>query len=392
MKKLLLTTLIIAANSTSTFSQVGIGTTNPSSSSALDINSSNSGLLIPRVSLTSTTDVVTIPSPATSLLVYNTATVSDVVPGFYFWDAKWNSLQDSKTSGDWKVTGNAITAGNFLGTTNSQDLLFKVNNSNAARFDNFNSVALGFGSNVTPGIIRASVLGYGSSVSSQQSIALGNEVRVSGRYATAIGYQAQTSQDYAVILGSTNANSKIGIGTASPDERLHVVGSIKMVDGNQANGNVLKSDANGKASWETIDDLVHRIDNAKEKYGEVFRTTNAALSSSSEVTYGSNGPSSGVVLSSTNIKASIAGDYKVTYTVNFSRGTGNGNHSFYLRKNGTKIPGSSSFVSLSNSDQSTLTKTKFVTLAADDTVSVYYDSGDSITLLEGTSLQVELIK
>ncbi|WP_177169159.1 hypothetical protein [Flavobacterium terrigena] len=392
MKKSLLTTLIIVVNSTSIFSQVGIGTTNPSASSALDINSTNSGLLIPRISLTSSTDVLTIPSPTTSLLVYNTATISDIVPGFYYWDTKWNSLQDSKTGTDWKVTGNAITAGNFLGTTNSQDLLFKVNNSNAARFDRFNSVTLGFGSNVTPGIIRASVLGYGSSVSSPQSIALGNEVRVSGQYATAIGYQAQTSQDYAVVLGSTNANSKIGIGTNSPDERLHVVGNIKMVDGNQANGNILRSDANGKASWESIDDLKDRLDNVKEKYGELFRTSNTTISSGNEISFGSNGPNNSVALSSTNIKVSVAGDYKVTYSVSFLRGNGNGNHSFYLRKNSTKIPGSSTFKSANNGDQDTLTKTKLVTLAAGDAVSVYYDSGDTITLFEGTSLQVELIK
>lgn len=392
MKKFLLTTLLITIYSTKIHSQVGIGTTNPSASSALDINSTNSGLLIPRIGLTSTTDVQTIPNPATSLLVYNTATISDIVPGFYYWDTKWNSLQDSKTATEWKVTGNAITAGNFLGTTNNQDLIFKVNNNNAARFDKYNSVALGFGSNVTPGITRASVLGYGSSVSSPQSIALGNEVRVSGQYATAIGYQAETSKDYAIILGSTNTNSKIGIGTYSPDERLHVVGSIKMVDGNQANGNILRSDANGKASWETIDDLIDRLDTEQKKYGELFRTSNANLTSGNDITFGSNGPASGVILSSTNIKVTTDGDYKVTYTVNFSRNSNNGNHTFHLRKNNNKIPGSSIFETAYNAEQNSTTKTKLINLTAGETISIYYEAGDSITLYEGTALQVELIK
>ncbi len=40
-------------------------------SAGLDISFTNKGLLIPRVSLTSTTDVATITTPATSLLVYN---------------------------------------------------------------------------------------------------------------------------------------------------------------------------------------------------------------------------------------------------------------------------------------------------------------------------------
>lgn len=392
MKKLLLTTLIIVANSTSIFSQVGIGTTNPSTSSALDINSTNSGLLIPRISLTSTTDATTIPNPATSLLIYNTTTVSDIVPGFYFWNGKWNLIKDSASSSDWKLTGNAITAGNFLGTTNNQDLHLKVNNNNVAKFDKNTSITLGTSSNITTGIANSVILGNAAAVSSPNSMALGHQTAVSGQYATAIGYQSQTSQDYAVVLGSTNASSKIGIGTSSPDEKLHVVGNIKMVDGKEANGNILRSDANGKASWETIDDLIDRLDNVQKKYGELFRTSNASLSSGNEISFGSNGPNNGVALSSNNIKVSVAGDYKVTYTVNFLRGNGNGNHSFYLRKNGTKIPGSTTFKSANNGDQDTLTKTKFVTLAAGEFVSVYYDFGDTIALLEGTSLSIELIK
>ena len=378
MKKLILIALIFTTNLTKMYGQVGIGTTNPSSSAALDINSTNSGLLIPRVNLTSTTDVVTVASPATSLLIYNTATVSDVVPGFYYWDTKWNLLQDSKIGTDWKVSGNSISTGSFLGTTNNEDLVLKVNNSNVAKFDKNTSITLG-SSTISTGIANSIILGNQAAVSSPNSMALGYQTAVSGRYATALGYQAVTSQDYAVVLGSTNSNSKIGIGTSSPDERLHIVGSVKIVDGTQGNGNILRSDANGKASWETIDDLVHRLDNIKEKYGELFRTLNTTISS-------------GVTLNSTNIKVAIAGVYKVTYTVNFLRGNGNGSHSFYLRKGGAKIPGSSTFKSANNGDQDTLTKTKFVTLAADDIVSVYYYSGDTITLYEGTSLSVELIK
>jgi hypothetical protein len=44
----------------------------PDVSAMLDIVSSDKGMLLPRVSLTSTTDATTIVSPATSLLVYNT--------------------------------------------------------------------------------------------------------------------------------------------------------------------------------------------------------------------------------------------------------------------------------------------------------------------------------
>src|ERR1700738_3368559 len=72
------------------YGQVGIGTLTPNTSAMLDVSSTNKGLLIPRVALTGTTDVVTIPTPAVSLLVYNTATngagSTAVRPGYYYWN------------------------------------------------------------------------------------------------------------------------------------------------------------------------------------------------------------------------------------------------------------------------------------------------------------------
>lgn len=41
----------------------------------------------------------------------------------------------------------------------------------------------------------------------------------------------------------------VGIGTASPDAKLHILGDIQIEDGTQQNGYYLRSDANGKASW-----------------------------------------------------------------------------------------------------------------------------------------------
>ncbi|KPA11357.1 cell surface protein, partial [Candidatus Magnetomorum sp. HK-1] len=47
-------------------------------------------------------------------------------------------------------------------------------------------------------------------------------------------------------------DSRVGIGTSTPGESLEVVGSVKIVDGNQGTGKVLVSDADGKASWQSI--------------------------------------------------------------------------------------------------------------------------------------------
>ena len=71
---------------------IGINTSGalPDASALLDIDAApgnNKGLLIPRVSLISTTDVTTIVTPATSLLVYNTnASMTGGAVGFWYYD------------------------------------------------------------------------------------------------------------------------------------------------------------------------------------------------------------------------------------------------------------------------------------------------------------------
>ncbi len=93
MKRIFSLLIIIILFSASSFAQnVGINNegTAPNPSAMLDVNSASKGMLIPRVILTGTDDVTTIPSPAISLLVYNTATTSGsnaVIPGYYYWNS-----------------------------------------------------------------------------------------------------------------------------------------------------------------------------------------------------------------------------------------------------------------------------------------------------------------
>jgi len=129
------------------FSQnVGINTsgTAPDASTILDLNTGNTftspdgkGLLIPNVALTGTSDATTITSPETSLLVYNTALVSDVVPGFYYWNGSmWSALIGSAAS-NWTTLGNATTVDgtNFIGTTDNIPFNIKVNSIKSGRID-----------------------------------------------------------------------------------------------------------------------------------------------------------------------------------------------------------------------------------------------------------------
>ena len=118
---------------------VGIGTSSPHPSARLHISDNARGLLIPNVALTATNVAAPVTSPATSLLVYNTATAGTgataVTPGFYYWDgSQWVRLADGKA---WLLTGNAGTnpAVNFLGTTDNQPLVIRVNNQETFRFN-----------------------------------------------------------------------------------------------------------------------------------------------------------------------------------------------------------------------------------------------------------------
>lgn len=91
--KLLPLFVVLGLGSFSAYSQVGIGTNNPDASAQLHVQATNRGVLIPNVKLTSTTDVVTIKSPAESLLVFNTETAPDIKPGYYYWlNKKWNRI------------------------------------------------------------------------------------------------------------------------------------------------------------------------------------------------------------------------------------------------------------------------------------------------------------
>lgn len=144
------------------FSQnVGISSTGatPDASSMLDIVSTSRGLLIPRVALTATNAAGPVTSPATSLLVYNTATAgtspNNVTPGYYYWNGtKWVAVLTSSNTG-WSVTGNTGTdaSTNFIGTTDGQDLVFKTNNTETMRLYDGGGVNLdvGTGAGTDPG-------------------------------------------------------------------------------------------------------------------------------------------------------------------------------------------------------------------------------------------------
>jgi hypothetical protein len=135
------------------FSQnVGINATGatPDASAMLDISSTSKGVLVPRVALTSTNAEGPVSQPATSLLVYNTATDGtvpyQVSPGFYYWNGTaWTPLTSSASSTQWTLAGNSGTNPlvNFIGTTDSTDFAIRSNNKNRVYITADGSVGIG---------------------------------------------------------------------------------------------------------------------------------------------------------------------------------------------------------------------------------------------------------
>ncbi len=205
------------------FSQnIGINTTGatPDPSTILDLNTGNTftspngkGLLIPNIALTGATDAVTIGSPATSLLIYNTATAgvspNNVAPGYYYWNGvKWVSLISGGSG--WLLTGNAGTVDgtNFIGTTDNVPFNIRVNNQKAGRIDaTLYNTFFGYltgntnvaGSNIT-------AVGYNAMLYANSSAMAFNSNNV------AFGYEALRGSGVAAANTGTN-NTALGFRT-----------------------------------------------------------------------------------------------------------------------------------------------------------------------------------
>jgi hypothetical protein len=283
------------------FSQnVGINTTGaaPHASAMLDVDATNRGLLIPRVSLTDVTVASPVTSPATGLLVYNTnaAVTGGNGTGFYYWTGTQWSRLDNSNSADWRLTGNSGTnpATNFLGTTDNQPLVIRTNNTERMRVTTGGSVGIGTNTPLATTDIRGSLwvgtnrfgasppaqLNFNSDGSGVEINFMPNlynkwidvdptnfditNIEVAG-FTTVMRFAANNTATSGFLWrtydGSTftsrmwlqGSTGNLGIGTTAPTERLHVAGNLRLdnafMPGNNAGtaGSLLRSAGAGTA-------------------------------------------------------------------------------------------------------------------------------------------------
>ncbi|MGE3824117.1 MAG: hypothetical protein AB7G44_07810, partial [Bacteroidia bacterium] len=191
------------------------------------------GLLLPRVALTGTTDATTIAgTEATSLLVYNTATVSDVTPGFYYWNgSSWLRI----------ISGN----GSFPTGSGTPNYLARWITANTlgigATYDNGTSVGIG---TTTPGQALEIY---------RDNADVGMRLHDPGDYHYALGIDRSDAGKFKINYGAgigdadhftMQSNGNVGIGNAAPGHQLSV--GVATSDGQPV---TIRGYSNSPSSW-----------------------------------------------------------------------------------------------------------------------------------------------
>ncbi len=184
-------------------------------------------MLLPSIALASSTDQTTIQNPAEGLIVWNNGSGTLADTGFYYWSkSRWNMISANAGNGTsggvtpLSVWNNSATnSGNSggvntnlsLGTNTSDDLVFKVNSTAVGRLGVNNSISFGTAANAAQNGIalgnsssayQGIAIGTNTSVTANESVALGANSKISGYQSTAVGFNAKVTVNEATALGN----------------------------------------------------------------------------------------------------------------------------------------------------------------------------------------------
>ncbi|ADF53055.1 Hep_Hag family protein [Zunongwangia profunda SM-A87] len=263
-------------------------------------------------------------------------------------------------------------------TKNQQNALAIGVNSEAS---GNNSMAIGHSSNVSGQY--AAAIGYNSEATQQNATALGSNAKANAQNATAIGYESTASTAYAIVLGNNTAasnwnGSKIGIGTSNPTAKLHVNGSLRIVDGNQGANKVLTSDANGNASWK---DLNGGSGNSGNVYADLYNGESQKISNSGDaytLIFDKTTLSKNIQQKDNGIQVKKSGIFKANATVSVNIDDHHARYEvyeFYFAKQGQKIVGSAVYMTFPKytkvGEKHTVALNKLMKLEENEQVAIY---------------------
>lgn len=254
LRKSWFTLCILLAFSALSDAQVSISQTNstPDPSSMLDVQSSSSGILVPRMTQTNKNGIT---SPAQGLLIYQT----DQDSGFYYYEGSlWKKIGSSATSLDeaydngrtinadmgpvllqgndgFQVTGN-YNSGNALTLSGAgtrmffypKKAAFRLGTVTGTQWDdsNIGDFSMAIGLNSIASDIYTMSFGANAEAINSNAISLGNYTKASGVSSLALGVRTTAVSGYETAMGRYNtAYTPNSSTTWNVNDRLFVIGN-----------------------------------------------------------------------------------------------------------------------------------------------------------------------
>ncbi|SEB73370.1 hypothetical protein SAMN04489761_1602 [Tenacibaculum sp. MAR_2009_124] len=247
VKRITFFVFVIAFNFQNIHGQFVVGASEVDNAAQLDVVSSNKGVLLPRVQLTGTNDVTTISNLSVgskeSLLVYNTTTATDVVPGYYYWDKnRWVALSGTDNQ-------QLSFSGGTLGISNGNTVnLSGINTDNQNLTLSGNSLSIEGGNSVSLSTLDTDDQTLTISGNSL-SISEGNSVNLSG-----INTDDQNLTLSGNSLSIEGGNSVSLSALDTDDQTLSISGTnLAIQDGNTVSLSGLLDDLGNHTATQTLD-------------------------------------------------------------------------------------------------------------------------------------------